>query len=84
MLRQVPVTGDDDIQAAFQGLDRQAFPSGTAHDDRASGGFALEQGEVGGEMPGNAPVLPDGAVAVAGGDEGDHTATGARIAGSGL
>lgn len=77
------VGGDHDVEAVLQRTEGQAFPCAPPHDQRATRGFPLKRGEVFGRVPGDGVSLADGPIAGAGDDEGDHTATGALMAGWG-
>ena len=88
------VEGAEDAHAGDLGRSREdpvftageGFSNGVvgfaAHEDDVAEGGAFEKSEVLGEVPGDAAVEADGAVAGHGGD-GDHTAMGALMAGWG-
>ncbi len=57
------------------------FGIGSApHDHRVAGGQSFKPGLFAGDLPGDAAVVADEAVAVAGGDEGDHSVTAPAVA----
>jgi len=72
---------EDPIFTAGEGFSNRVV-SFSAHEDDVAEGGAFEKLEVGGEVPGDASVEADGAVAGHGGDA-DHTAMGALMAGWG-